>query len=107
MLTSSAVLFHDNARPHTAAHTQALEHFNWEWFDNSAYSPELTLSDYHLFTYLQNWLESQHFNSNEEMMEGVATWLSSQAADFSDAGLHKRVPRYDKCLNSSGYSVEK
>jgi hypothetical protein len=31
-----------------------LEHFNWELFDHSPYSPDLAPSDYHLFTYLKN-----------------------------------------------------
>jgi hypothetical protein len=53
MLTSGVVLLHDNARPHTAARTQALlEHFNWELFHHSPYSPNLAPSNYHLFTYL-------------------------------------------------------
>jgi histone-lysine N-methyltransferase SETMAR len=55
MLTSGVVLLQDNARPHTAARTQALlEHFNWELFDHPPYSPDLASSDYHLFTYLKN-----------------------------------------------------
>jgi hypothetical protein len=37
------------------------EHFNWKLFDHS----------------LQPW---SHLNSNEELMEGVKTWLSSQVA---------------------------
>jgi hypothetical protein len=52
-------------------------------------------------------------------MEGVKTWLSSQAADFFDKGIQKLIadffdkgiqkliPRYGKCLNSSGNYVEK
>jgi hypothetical protein len=43
-------------------------------------SPDFTPSDYHLFTYLKNWMISQHFNTNEELMEDGKTWLSSQAA---------------------------
>jgi transposase len=83
MLTSGVVLLHDNARPHTAAHTRALlEHFNWELFDNPPYTPDLTPSDYHLFTCLKNWLGSQCFNDNKELTEGVKTWLSSQVPDF-------------------------
>jgi hypothetical protein len=38
------VLLHDDARPHasTAARTGALlEHFNWELFDHTPYSPDL------------------------------------------------------------------
>jgi transposase len=62
MLTSGVVLLHDNARPHTAAHTRALlGHFDWELFDHPPYSPDLAPSDYHLFTYLKKWLGSQRF----------------------------------------------
>jgi hypothetical protein len=101
------VLHHDNAGPHTAARTQALlEHFNWELFDHHPQSPDLVPSDYYLFTYLKNWLGSQRFNNVEELMEGVKTWLSSQAADYSDTGIQKLISRY-KCLNSGGDYVEK
>jgi histone-lysine N-methyltransferase SETMAR len=66
------VFLHDNACPHTAAHTQALlEHFNWELFDHSPYSLDLAPSDYNLFTYPENWLESQSFNNNAVLMEGA------------------------------------
>jgi polysaccharide deacetylase 2 family uncharacterized protein YibQ len=61
-------------------------------FDHFPYNPDLTPSNYHLFTYLKNWLGSQRFNSNEEVMEGVKTWLSSQAADFFDMGIQKLIP---------------
>jgi polysaccharide deacetylase 2 family uncharacterized protein YibQ len=66
----------------------------------------LTASYCHLFIYLKNWLGSELFISNEELMEGVKTWLSSQAADFFDTGIQKLIPRY-KCLNSSDNYVEK
>jgi transposase len=57
MLTFGVLFLHDNAPPHTAARTRALlEHFNWELFDHPPYSPDLAPSDYHLFTYLKNWL---------------------------------------------------
>jgi histone-lysine N-methyltransferase SETMAR len=62
MLKCGVVLLHDDAYPHTAPHTSALqEYFNWELFDHPPYSPDLTLSDYHAFTYLKNWLQSQRF----------------------------------------------
>jgi hypothetical protein len=47
------------------------------------------------------------FSNNEELMEGVKTWLSSTAADFFDTGIQKLIPQYDKCLNSSCDYVEK
>jgi hypothetical protein len=46
LLTSGIVLIHENAHPHTAAHTWALpEDFNWGLFDHPSYSPDLTLKD--------------------------------------------------------------
>jgi histone-lysine N-methyltransferase SETMAR len=68
----------------------ALQHC-WELFDHPAYSPDLASSDYYLFTHLKNLLRSQRFSSKEEMMEGVKTWLSSQAADFFDTGIQKFI----------------
>jgi transposase len=103
-----AMLLHDNSRPHTASCVLALlEHFNWELFDHPPYSPDLAPSDYHLFTCLKDRLVSQRFNNNDELMEGVKTWQSSQAADFSDIGIQKLIPRYDKWLNSSCDYIEK
>jgi hypothetical protein len=93
MLTNGVVLLHFNDRPHTAASIRALlEHFNWELFDHPPYSPDLAPSDYHLLPYLKNWLRSQRFNNNEELMESVKPWLSSQAVDFFDAGIQKLIP---------------
>jgi hypothetical protein len=69
-------------------------------------SPDLAPSDYHLFGYPKNWLRSQRFINNEELMEGVKTWLSSQEAEFFDKGIQKLIPRY-KCLSSGGDDVEK
>jgi hypothetical protein len=83
-----------------------LEHLNWELFDHPPHSPDLAPSDYHLFTYLKNWLGSQHFNTND-LMEGVKMWLSSKAADFLNIGIQKLIPRYDKCITSSSDYIEK
>jgi hypothetical protein len=52
---SGAVHRRDNALTSTAARTRALlEQFNWELCDNTPYSPDLTRSDYNLFTCLKN-----------------------------------------------------
>jgi hypothetical protein len=57
MLTSGVVLIDENALPHTAARTSTLlEYLNWALFDPIPYSPDFARSDYHLFTYLKNWL---------------------------------------------------
>jgi hypothetical protein len=86
LLTSGVVLLHANVCLHmsTAARTRALlEYSNWELFDQLPYTPDLALSNYQLFTYLKNWLQSQCLNNNEILMEGVKMWLRSQAADVT------------------------
>jgi len=108
MLTKCVVLLHGNAWPHTAARTNALiKLFNWEIFDHPPYSPDLAPSNYHLFTKMKVWLATQHFHTNEELMDGVNNWLHNLAAPFFDEGLQKLVSRYDKCLNVDGNNVEK
>jgi hypothetical protein len=81
------VLFHDNSCLHTAARTRAL----LEHFDHPSYSPYLAPNDYLLFTFLKKRLGSQDFNNNEELIEGVKMFLSSQAANFFDTGIQKLV----------------
>jgi hypothetical protein len=45
--------------------------YNWELFDHPSYSCDLALSNSYLFTYLKNWLQSQLFSDNEELIESV------------------------------------
>jgi hypothetical protein len=87
----------NNTLSHTAARNRALlENLNRELFDHTPYSHDIAPSDYYLFTLtcLKNWLGSQLFNNNEELMESVKTWLSSHTADFFDASIQKlTIPR--------------
>jgi hypothetical protein len=106
MLTKGDLL-HDNARPNTAARTNALIRlFNWEIFDHPSYSPDLASSDNHPFTKMKVWLGTQHFHTKEEFMDGV-NWVHNFAAPFFEEGLQKLVSWYDKCLNVDENYVEK
>jgi hypothetical protein len=70
-------------------------------FDHLSFGLDLAPSVYHLFTNLKNWLRSQNFSSNEELMEGVKTWLSSQAACLFDS--YKNV--FPVTINASVLAV--
>ena len=49
-LSKEILLLHDNARPHTAAHTlKSLKQLKWEAMEHPPYSPDLALSDFQLF----------------------------------------------------------
>jgi transposase len=106
-ILTKGVLLHDNARIHTAAHTNALiKSFNWEIFDYPSYSPDLAPIDYDLLTKMKVWLGTQRFHTKDELKDGV-NWLHNFAAPFFDEGLQKLVSRYDKVLIMDGNYVEK
>ena len=71
------------------------------------YSPDVAPSDYHLFPKMKIWSATQGFSDNEELMEGVKTWLHTQAASLYEEGIQKLITRYDKCLHVYGDYVEK
>jgi histone-lysine N-methyltransferase SETMAR len=61
-----------NARPHTAAQTQAhITLFRWEQMNPPPYSPDLVPSDFHLFLHLKNFLAGQRFNNDEDVKRAV------------------------------------
>jgi len=105
--TKGIVLLHNNVRPHTTACTNALiKHFNWDISDHCPYNPDLAPNDYHLFTKMKVWLATQHFHTNNGIMDGVNDWPHN-LAPFFEKGLRKLVSWYDKCLNVDGNYVKK
>jgi hypothetical protein len=107
MLTFGVVLLHDNVPSYTATRTQSLlERFNLEIFDHRPYRPYFAPSDYHLFTYMKNWLRLQCFNNNEELMDYVKN-VAGLIGGRLDTGMQKLIPQYDMCLSYSGDYVEK
>ena len=74
MLSAGVILLHDNARLHTARQTtDLLQQFGWDIFDHPPYSPDLALSDFHLFLHLKRFLsgQHQHFQNDREAEVGV------------------------------------
>ena len=68
LLSKGVVLLHDNARPHTAAHTaETLKKCKFGLMAHPPYSPDLALSDYHLFGPLKEALWGCQFTSDQEV----------------------------------------
>jgi len=66
------IFLHDNAPSHTSIMVQNyLETLNWEVLPHPTYSPDLTPSDYHLFSSMDHALAERHFDSYED----VRKWL--------------------------------
>ena len=82
--TTKAVLFlHENAPAHRALATQKkLAYLGFHCLDHPPYSPDLTPSDYQLFSGLKKPLKSRHFSSDAEVIAAPGTCLDGQPSDF-------------------------
>ena len=69
------ILQHNNAIPHVAKRRKTyMEMLKWEVWHDSLYSPDVALSDYHLFRSLTHDLAEQHFHSYKDAKKWVDSW---------------------------------
>lgn len=108
LLTKGVILFHDNARPHTAQLTkEKLQKLGWEILPHPPYSSHLAPSDFYLCRPLEEGLRGKHFQSNEEVKNHVQQWLRHQPKEFYAKGIYKLAERWDKCVSVAGDYVKK
>jgi [histone H3]-lysine36 N-dimethyltransferase SETMAR len=108
VLSKGVLLLHDNARPHTAAHTvETIQKLKFEVLDHPPYSPDLAPSDYHLFGPLKESLRGRRFTSDDAIKEAVHSWLVAQPKSFFFEGIRKLEQRWTKCVEMQGDYVEK
>jgi histone-lysine N-methyltransferase SETMAR len=83
LLNTGVLLQHDNARPHTARSTVAtIQDLAFECLPHPPYSPDLALSDFHVFGLLKETMGGKSFRSDEEVQQAVNEWLCSQPRLF-------------------------
>jgi histone-lysine N-methyltransferase SETMAR len=76
LLTTGILLLHDNARPHTAHETAAkIEDLHFQCPPHPPYSPDLTISNFHVFVVLKEELSGMKFKSDEVVQEVLHDWL--------------------------------
>ncbi|XP_023715680.1 uncharacterized protein LOC111868870 [Cryptotermes secundus] len=108
LLSKGVVLLHDDARPHTAAHTaETLRKLKSDVMAHPSYSPDLAPSDYHLFGPLKEALRGRRFTSDQEVKEAVHAWLAAQLKTFFSESIRNLVQRWTKCVEKQGDYAEK
>jgi histone-lysine N-methyltransferase SETMAR len=81
---------HDNALAHWALGNQKkLAYVGFQCLDHPPYSPDLNLTDYHLFPGLKKQLKGHHFLSDTEVIAASETWLDGQPSEFFLSDLQK------------------
>ena len=100
---------HDNALAHRALATQMkLPYLGFRFLDHPPYSPDLALSNYHLFPGLKKkQLKVRHFSSGTEIIAAAETWLDGQLSEyFFLSGFQKLEQRAKNRIELRGEYVE-
>ncbi|GFN83378.1 histone-lysine N-methyltransferase SETMAR [Plakobranchus ocellatus] len=93
LLRRGVVLQHDNANPHTAKRPKEwLERYRWDIIPHLAHSPDLALSDFHLFGPLKRHLGSKKFDGEDELIDEIRDWFSKLDANFFTLGIYSLLP---------------
>lgn len=58
--------------------TQAIRDLGFNLFEHLHYTPDLALSNYHIFPQLKNKLKVRKFSSNKEEIEAMEVWFTAQ-----------------------------
>jgi len=106
--TKGVLFLHDNAPAHRALATQKkLVYLGFRCLDHPPYSPNLALSDYHLFLGLKKQLKGRHFSSDAEVIPAAWAWLDGEHSEiFFLSGLQKIEQRSKKWIDLLGEYVE-
>jgi len=106
-ITKRVLFLHDNAPALRALATQKkLTYLCFQRLDHPPYSPDLGLSDYHLFPGLKKQLKGRHFSSDAEVIAVAETWLDGQPSEIFLSGLQKLYQVAKKCIEFRGECFE-
>jgi hypothetical protein len=89
------IILHDNAR----LTLEAIAKMGWEVLPHPSYSPDLAPSNYHLFGFVKHQLRGQRFETREA--------IQMAGTEFYRRGIFKPPECWEKCVQRSGYYVEK
>jgi GTP cyclohydrolase I len=70
-------------------------------------SPDLTSSEYHLFGFVKNQMQGQHYETNDTLQTAVHQCLRAAGTEFYRKGIFKLPERWEKCVQQNGDYVEK
>jgi len=101
------LLLHDNARPHTAAQTQAtLAQLGFETLPHPPYSPDLAPSDYWLFSEMSKQVRGKKFKELSGMAGILGSWAMNCDPGWFQQGIEMLPKRWELCVKMRGAYVE-
>ena len=98
------VLFHhDNAPPHTSGKTrETIASRGWKTLPHPPYSPDLALSDYHLFGPMKLHTKGMRHENDDALKSTVTKWPREQPPEFYRQGIRALTEGWAKAITSHG-----
>jgi hypothetical protein len=84
-----------------------LRIWRWEVLPQPPYSPDLAPSDYHLFGFVKNKMQGQHYETKEALQTAVRQCLRAAGREFYLKKKFKLTEQWEKCVQRNGDYVEK
>lgn len=81
---------------------RTIEELNWILIEHPPYSPDVAASDFYLFYHLQHYLSGAKFNSKQEVINEVESFLNSRPPGFYREGIYKTIERWQMVEKSNG-----
>jgi len=79
-------------RPHTKPFTQEkLRELNYKILPHLPYSPDIALSNYHLFRSLQHYMSVQIFDNQEVIKKDIENLIASKTTNYFSCGIENLV----------------
>lgn len=98
----------DNAKPHVARQSLLkISAVGLTTIPHPAYSPDLSPSDFYLFSPLKNALRNKVYNSVDEIQLDVIRWINSKDKKFFQAAFDCLPSRWRRCVECGGDYFEK
>jgi len=86
------LLKHDNARPHSSSKTwEAITKFGWTMLPYPPISSNLAPSDFHILGALKDAVCGTMFESEDDVIHALSTWLYEQDEAWYQQGTHKLI----------------
>lgn len=107
MLTAGVQLLHDNAPAHTSqVAVAAVQTAGFQVLSHPPYSPDIAPTDYFLFAHLKKHLRGRSFDSNEDVIAAVETYLDSLPTEFFQQGISALPERWQRVIHSNGKYID-
>lgn len=94
---------HDNARPHKSIQsTQKLNSLGFTIIPHPPYSPDISPSDYYLFSPLKSALHGRNFENQDEIQASIQEWINQKPRDFFRKAFSDLPYRWQKIIDNQG-----